>query len=416
MAYITGQTTQGCCIDVRYEDGVYHCAPDVMPYLYEVNAVNTWNCFYAEAVGQPGEQIPVRLHWPKYVPAEAPVGAADWQAKDISWEDEFGYFLYPARDIVFVSDDRITWKRIEDVTIDGYDLCFSFPMTAERVWFSVCLYYTPERYRDLIRSVKNSPFVSCRQIGTDLEGDAMYAFRATDDSVPESEKETVYLQAAQHCCEHMGIYVCDNMLRWFAEGGDQAREILKKYVFHIVPVVSVSCWRRGLFIHTRHNGLYVEQESGNPARDWIAQELPTTRAVDRYLRSLEKAPVLLLDLHSGITNYKNKTLCQSITINENLPEPQRKAMERFVYTVHDCCDYLPTRRYWEGIEDDRLFERYAQREFGQAHTVEISQFAIYDREKGCHVPQNQAGLRKFGLQLPVAIDTFLTAQRAGRAE
>ncbi len=411
MAYITGQTTQGCCVDVHFDGNEYHCAPDVMPYLYEVNAANTWTCFYAKAVGTAGECLKIRLHWPRYTPAEAPDGASVWQSKDIPWQEEFGYFLYPARDIVFVSADRIRWDRVEDVVIDGTNLCFSFVMPAETAYFSVCLYYTPARYRDLIAAAETSPYVSCVRIGTDVDGDAVYAFRATDDSVPESGKEAVYLQAAQHCCEHMGIYVCDYMLRWFAEGSGEARSLLKKYVFHIVPVVSVSSWRLGLFLHKDHKGLYTGHETGNPARDWIEQKLPTTQAVHRYLQALPEAPRLLLDLHSGITNYGNKTICQSVTVNVNLPSPQREAMERFVYAVHDHCDYLPTRRYWEGIEDPRIFERYAQRLYGQAHTVEISQFAMYDKDAGCHLPQSQRGLRKFGLQLPLAIDAFLTDEK-----
>ena len=54
-------------------------------------------------------------------------------------------------------------------------------------------------------------------------------FKVTDPSVPAEEKEIVYLQGAQHCAEYSGPNVLDGLLRYLADGLDEAGELLKKY-------------------------------------------------------------------------------------------------------------------------------------------------------------------------------------------
>lgn len=225
----------------------------------------------------------------------------------------------PAQDVIFKSTDRIHWERVCDVKLEGNSLYFESDLASEETFFTVTLYYTMENYKNLVDTVRGNEYIKTEIIGTDDGGDDIYAFTASDFSVPESEKICVYLQGVQHCSEFNGAHICDFMLRFFADGNAEAKALLKKYVFQFVPVVSVTSWRLGLDVHS--SGI-------NPNRDWIEKKLPSTKAVHRYLDSLENKPLLLIDIHSGLANYGCWETCQALSINDDLSEEEKSEMRR----------------------------------------------------------------------------------------
>ncbi len=392
MCYITGQTEQGNCLPAELRDGVFICRPDVPERVLRLGKTNTWHMWCAKACGKKGEHIKVRLEWPLYDPDLVSDEIKNMPNYEAEWES----FVRPAQDVIFKSTDRIHWERVCDVKLEGNSLYFETDLASEETFFTVTLYYTMENYKNLVDTVRGNEYIKTEIIGTDDGGDDIYAFTASDFSVPESEKICVYLQGAQHCSEFNGAHICDFMLRFFADGNAEAKALLKKYVFQFVPVVSVTSWRLGLDVHS--SGI-------NPNRDWIEKKLPSTKAVHRYLDSLENKPLLLIDIHSGLANYGCWETCQALSINDDLSEEEKSEMRRFIDIVYENCDFLPTRRYWSGLVDDNMFDGYGLA-FGQTHTMEVSHYAIYDREEKRHFPISQTRLEKYAKQLAFAIYMF----------
>ncbi|MBQ4321817.1 MAG: hypothetical protein IJC35_06205 [Oscillospiraceae bacterium] len=400
MAYITGQTGQGNCSTVYLKDGWYECAPVPTEACVLDGEINSWHCWFAEVNGTVGEEVNVHLNWPE---ADYSKMRPELQAQNYRsiWEN----FARCAQDAVYISYDRLNWKRIEDVALEGQQLAFSVELEEKRCWLSVTLYYTEARYEALRAAVKDHPKIRTHEIGTDYGGDVIYAFEATDFSVPEEEKIPVFLMAAQHSDEVMGTWFMDAMLRYFVAGSDSACELLKKFVFHLIPVASVTMWRHGI-------GLGYNAIGINPNRDWLNQVLPSTRAIAAYLDGLTCKPKLLLDIHSGLQNYGSWDTCQSITINYTL-EPEKVAeMERFGTILWEHTDFMPIKRFWggTGMTDGSAFDYYGER-YGQGHCMEVSLYSMYDRAIQSHRPMEQWMVMRYGAQLAEAIGRFFDEKK-----
>lgn len=86
-------------------------------------------------------------------------------------------------------------------------------------------------------------------------GDAMHLFKVNDFSVDDDKKKHIYIEAALHCAETAGCFVSDYLIRYLISEAKGVSDLLKNYVFHIVPVVDVSGWRLGLHGGTCKNEL-----------------------------------------------------------------------------------------------------------------------------------------------------------------
>lgn len=392
MAILSSQTEQGNGSIAFLENGVFECSPALTEAVIKAGKTNTWHMWHSKATGEVGEKIRIKLNWPEYDPDLVPDEIKNMPNYEAEWES----FVTAARDVVFMSTDRINWQRIEDVKLEDNTLYFEATLPAKEVWFTVSLYYTPCRYADLLEAVKDNDYIKTLNIGADQGGDTIYAFEATDYSVPESNKIRVHFQGAIHCSEFNGAWLCDFMLRYIASGCDEVKAILKKYIFTFIPVVSVTSWRLGLDVHS--SGI-------NPNRDWVEKTLPSTISVHEYLQKMNTAPYLLFDIHSGIANYGCWEICQALSLNTNLPVEQQKEMTHFIDLVYENCDFLPTRRYWDALVTDDMFDGYGVI-YGITYTMEVSHYAMYDRQEGHHFSIDMPRLEKFARQLIHTVDKF----------
>lgn len=389
MAFITGKTPQGNCGPVRYMgEGRYACSPVPEKMYVDKHLFNQWFLFYARIEGAVGEEVHIDLQWPAYDPQQREPGT-----------NSSASFYTAAHECIFVSNDEISWRRIEDVKTDpgNWLLQFSLTLTEPVCFVSVNLYYTRKQYAQLRRALTGSPYITETTIGSSWDGQEIPLFIATDPTVPAGQKQIIYLQGAQHCSEFSGPYTLDAMLRYLAGGLDGAAELLQKYEFHIVPVLSMAGWANGA---QEHYGVK------NPNRDWEEFELPEPQAVDAYLRSLSSKPVILLDLHNGWTDYVNDGA--SITVMKDLPEEVLNEQTRFAEMLISQSDDLAPGRIWQNTSKPWIFKGYAQKNYGLGFTMEFSRFSIYDRKEGRRVPLTQARYQRFGVQLAHVIDAFLS--------
>lgn len=381
MVYLTGHIPQGNCINVKYlGNNCYECETVMQ---FSGGSV----IFYAKATGNPGEVLHLAINLPPFDPNDP---------KTPERFKNHTSFAPAAVETIYTSVDQRNWKRIEDAKLENWQLIFDVPLMAPECYVSINLYYTIPMWEELQRVMGVSPFVERKVISHTLGGEEVVLFKVTDPAVPVSEKEIVYLQGAQHCAEFGGPNVLDGVLRFLADGLDEAGELLKKYEFHVVPIVEPNGWIRG-----QRGGM-----GANPNRDWVDFCLPQTKALDEYLRALPKKPFILIDMHNGWSSYENDGAWISVMEYLN-PSPDYDAQLEFERIMKEECDYLPPDRVRrEKLENPSMFSNYAQRNFGFGFTFELARFCIWDRALGKRVPISQARFRRFARQLVHAIDHF----------
>ncbi len=214
MAFITGQTPQGNCGPVRYMGGGrYACSPVPEQMHIRKHLVNQWFLFYARIEGDVGETVHIDLKWPAYDPQRRESGTNGSDS-----------FFTAAHECIFVSNDEISWRRIEEVQVDAQNwvLHFSLTLTQPVCFVSVNFYYTRKMYVQLRQALSASPFITETTIGKSWDGQDIPLFIATDRTIPADQKKIIYLQGGQHCSEFSGPHTLDAMLRYLASGLDGA--------------------------------------------------------------------------------------------------------------------------------------------------------------------------------------------------
>ena len=380
MAFITGKIPQGNCGAVTYNgNGHYTCSPLPDQPGIDPRAADPYN-FYAKITGKPGETVHLHIQWPIFDDALCP---------DRKYKNKA--FFYSAHKCIYISPDELNWQRMEDVQVDEENWIDSLTLTLEEpvCYVSVNYYYTCRMFEALRADMAASPLAEEKVVGLARDGQEMILFKVTDPSVPLEEKQIIYLQAGQHCCEYGGMHLMDGVLRFLTGGA--AGALLKKYEFHVLPVFSVADWTSG----------YKDELGADPNTVWDTLCRSENQAVDAYLRSLPKKPSLLLDAHNSSRNF--------LFISDYV-EPERVAKQlRFAELLAEHCDYME-RGSIKRTQVDKYanFKQYALKHFGYGFTAELSRFWLYDRETQQNIPLSKEGFARFGAQLPIAIDEFIS--------
>ena len=381
MAIITGKTLQGNCGSVHcLGPGHYTCSPHPDQPDKNPNGVD-YPIFYAKLMGHAGEDICLDIQYPAFDEE-----VAGWRKYK-----EPPFFPQAVR-CTYLSTDEQDWVRLTDVQADeeSRTVRIRFVMPADVCYLSVNYYYTVAMYRQLQQDLRNT-VAEAKVIGQARDGQDLTVWQVTDRSVPVEQKTLVYIQGGQHCCEYGGMHLADGMLRYLTGGSAEAGALLKKYEFHILPVVSMADWTEGL----------VDEMDADSNVVWDTLCTPETRAVDGYLRSLPKKPAVLIDGHN--TRHKN-----FLILSGGEPEPVRQQLQKLADAIAAHCDYMPQNSVkWPQTDKYANFKQYALKNFGLGFTMEISRFWLYDRETGENIPLSRESFLRFGRQLPHAIDAFI---------
>ena len=339
MAFITGKTLQGNCGEVLYKgDGRYVCGPIPDVPGVDPHATDHVN-FYAKIEGEIGEVVHLDIQYPSF--DESLCGFRKYRTAP---------FFTVAHRCVYVSCDELNWTRVEDVEsdADNWTLHLHLTLTSTVFFVSVNYFYTVRMYRALQEAMSDAKFTEEKVIGLSRDGQKIYLYKVTDPSVPTEEKQIVYMQGAQHCCEFGGPHLLDALLRYLNSGTKEVQALLRKYEFHITPVVSVADWAAG----------NVNVLLADPNTIWDTLHTPEVKAIDSYLKSLDKKPALLLDLHNARRNI--------ILIGDYLPAEQVEEQLRFAALLLERCDYIsPVKTLLRRSEEKyALFSKYASTNFG----------------------------------------------------
>lgn len=383
MAFFTAKTRHGCCAELKVTpDGVHHIAPEMDKRHKVLHTENAWILFYAKVEGEKGESVKCCLNWPEYDKAK--------NLSDDEWTKNLKTFSGLVPNLIYISEDELSWTRVEEIKTDGNKTFFDVTVPNDKLFISVGLPYTAAMLGKLRTDMLDSPWVTEEIIGYDAFGFPLTLYTVTDNSVDINKKKAVWYQAVQHAPETAGATLADAMLRFLSGDTKEAEQIRKETVFHILPVCSVNSWLCGQSAH----------ESGiNPNRDWVNKELPETRAIVKYIDKIAKSENLTLafDVHTGLAFDANPHINVSkLSLSTNKPPEMRKAEQETINDILENCNHFGTEPIWEYEMAEREADGYIYKHYCQAHTIEICRFNYFDKKSGSVLPPSQEAFTQFG--------------------
>jgi murein tripeptide amidase MpaA len=142
-----------------------------------------------------------------------------------------------------------------------------------------------ERHHDLVAEAAASEGVSCRTLGTTLDGQAIDCLEMGDG------KTQVWLYARQHPGESMAEWWIEGALERLCDPEDAvARKLRAQATFHIVPNMNPDGSRRG---HLRTNAVGV-----NLNREWHEPSMEKSPEVFLVRRAMDETGVhFAMDVH-----------------------------------------------------------------------------------------------------------------------
>lgn len=364
MCYASGAINHGNCGFSFLDGGVLHCGPSMEERYLRLGIQNTWITFYAKIVGEPKEPVTVCLHWPDY-DAGQNISTDDWERKILP-------FGRAVNSLIYISTDEITWSRVNVVVSNRNEHTFQVLLSDNGFAFlSVGLPYTVTMFEQLVKDAALCENVQVETIGTDYCGAPIHVFTQTNSSIDLKRKKTIWYQAVQHPHEPLGAFVGEGMIRYLMS--EEAKPLLDRYIFHLIPVFSVWHW-----MHSRQKHV----TGINPNRDWVNQQLPEVRLVANYIdEAMARGErfVMSFDVHTGISETSDTSQCvSSISISQARPEE-----ERFANQLIQMSNYFqPGAVYDWGKTEPMLFEEYIRRMGVQSHILELCRYNWYDRASG----------------------------------
>lgn len=188
-----------------------------------------------------------------------------------------------------VSQDRVEWSWLGvDATVDRTAFRYEFD-PGERTHFAFSLPYVRQDFERFWDGVDSGAYVG-RSALTSTEGDRTVPLLRIGNQAAETH---AVFTCRHHACESPASFVLEGML------AELAAHPPSSWCAHVVPFVDLDGVQRGDQGKQRlphdHNRDYA---SSNGITDDIDPLYPTTGAIKRYVRSLDGAVPLALDLHS----------------------------------------------------------------------------------------------------------------------
>ncbi len=402
MAILTGSIPRGNCDILGVEAGVIHCRPILAPdYIGVRDDILTW---YGKLAGAPGEQVQLCIHWPR---TDAAAKRAFYERTGKTWNMDGGWqpksLLEFAGEMFYRSCDELHWEKVDAVRVEEDCILLDVTMDAPECWLSASLPYTVKMYEQLLADCKASPVANILHLADGAFGDPMYLIQLTDPAVPEAQKQHVYLEAAVHCAETTGCALLHFLAEYLLLESPRALELLKKYVYHIVPVVDVSGWRR-----FRTDGT-CKNESKNMNRDWGTFANDETRAIWDYLTARSWA--FAIDFHGawpGVDRADIKT-DGAAWLHTSFADPahQRRCKKIADLLASPEANLLMPGASYALNQPENSADGFFPSNGIPGFLVELAFAGIYSQEAGCAVNLNQRDIRKAATRLPEMIDRAL---------
>ncbi|MEO6187209.1 MAG: M14-type cytosolic carboxypeptidase [Ginsengibacter sp.] len=200
---------------------------------------------------------------------------------------------------VFSYNNR-DWQRISQVKYNEEKKSFSFTAKFEQdsVWLAYAHPYSLEKPKLIRRDYEKEKDMRMSSLGFSKEGRKLNLFSISDFSIPDSEKKVAVIISLQHTGEDAGAFLAEGLIRFLMSDNNEARDIKKKWIVHIVPVMNPDGLYNGI---TRYN---AQREDLNSI--WLKsvdslQFGPEVKAARQWLEKQFQSsnpPDIFFDIHS----------------------------------------------------------------------------------------------------------------------
>ena len=176
-----------------------------------------------------------------------------------------------------VSEDRDYWGRAEtdwNEQGDGGTLTIRHRPAGDLCWFAYFAPYSMERHHDLLAGVAGQDGVSCRTLGTSLEGQPIDCIELGEGT------RQVWLFARQHPGESMAEWWMEGALDCLTDPADPVGRTLRAQCrLHIVPNANPDGSCRG-HLRTNAAGVNLNREWHEPSAERSPEVLAIRNAMD----------------------------------------------------------------------------------------------------------------------------------------
>lgn len=386
---------------LKSENDIIYCEP-ILDQVYKESLIDDWHTMFGKIEAEAGQHITLDIDWPTSCPGDAEEQFKKW---NIAGWHPHNLVCFADR-FFFISTDQLTWEKLTNITVKNNHIIIELDMPADVAYISATYQYTYSMLTQLIRDVESSPYVKILELCRGDDGEPMRLFRITDASVDNTEKKHVFMEAGVHCTETIGSHVIDSMIRYLCEGGRDACELLKKTVYHLIPVVDVSAWRQGIQAGSCKNKLK------NMNRDFGTFCSDETRSIDAYINAIRcgKDSIFLCDMHGGWpgTTDNPDTVASWFSICSDLPTESLCLTDKIFDALTDprCSFIQRTHGVRVNMQDmgATTMHGYFCRLGYNAFNIEMSYTTVYDSVVNALIPISKNPLWYAGRHLPQAFE------------
>ena len=181
---------------------------------------------------------------------------------------------------------------------------FSVQVPAGVVAMRVAKYfpYTVTRKDAFLASLAGEPRVrSIVSLGSSQLGRAIEKVQLTDGSVPDSQKERIWIHSGVHPAETTSYFLVEGLIDWLTSGSPEAEVLLDNALIEVVPMANPD----GVFLgnyRTNANSVEIESQWSAPYNSSQPEVVALRTAIEGYMGTAANPasnPIrILLNLHS----------------------------------------------------------------------------------------------------------------------
>ncbi|HUU29958.1 MAG TPA: M14 family zinc carboxypeptidase [archaeon] len=161
-----------------------------------------------------------------------------------------------------------------------------FTPESESIYLAWASPYTMRNLEQFLDRWEDRPEFSWQPIGMSVEGRPILQITVTDPGVDDSGKKVVWITGTQHAYEMAAGPVCEGIVEALLEKSDSAKTVLKKFVYHLVPLMNPDATSRGGYRYNMHDVDLNRNWDDYQQDEWDrAMSEPEVAAVQRAIRN-----------------------------------------------------------------------------------------------------------------------------------
>lgn len=181
---------------------------------------------------------------------------------------------------------------------------FSVQVPAGVVAMRIAKYfpYTVTRKNQLLASLVGEPRVrSIVSLGNSQQGRPIEKIQLTDSSIPDANKERIWIHSGVHPAETTSYFVVEGLLDWLTSGDPYAEALLDHALIEIVPMANPDGVVLGNY-RTNANSVEIESQWSAPYNSTQPEVVALRTAIEGFMGTVASPgsnPIrILLNLHS----------------------------------------------------------------------------------------------------------------------